>query len=401
MSSKKIIYTGSFRFPDKDAASQRVLGIAKALREAGFDTIFCGWEKSPRSEDLETDGLYRFSDFEYHSQAELDLVSNNSFQRLFRFLFRGSKTIRWIKNYVNTNEINFVLVYNSNTYFIYKLFLLSKKMKFKLVCDCTEWYDGNHLPGGKYGIVNLDNNIRIKIIYPLIRNVIVISSFLQNYLQKKGCHTIIVPPLIDMDDSKWKTVNNNIRPSLYKIIKIIYAGDPGKKDLLKSVFSALEFMNTGLIKFEFHVLGIDLVPFKKYFFPGSKGIPSYVHCIGRVSQHEVPKYYHQCHFSVLFRENKRYAHAGFPTKLVESLSSGVPVITNCTSDIPNYIIHGENGFLLKDTTDLVLIKCFHQILSLTENEAQTMRENAKKSSVENFDIHVYSHQLKYYLLNLR
>ena len=376
------------------------MGIAKALKKNNINSVFCGWENSARVQDLQENGIYKFAGFEYYSQSELDSVSKNVFQKLYCFLFRGNKTIRWIKNYLLTNPINFIVVYNSNSYFIYRLFLLSKIYKFRLVCDCTEWYEGSHLPGGKYGIVNLDNNIRIKIIYPIIHNVIVISSYLQTYLEKKGCNTLVVPPLFDSKDKKWGVEFNRTIPSLNNIIKIIYAGDPGKKDLLKSVFNALEIINSHTIKFEFNVLGIDIISFKNSFFPGSTEIPSYVYCIGRVSQEEVPKYYSQCHFSILLREDKRYAHAGFPTKLVESLSSGVPVITNRTSDIPKYVVHGENGFLLENTSEHVLIECFQQILSLTENEIRTMKVKARKSSTESFDLQRFSCQLENYLLNL-
>lgn len=396
-----ILITGAFRFPDKDAASQRVLGIAKALKKNNINTIFCGWEHSHRIEDLQEAGVYRYAGFEYYSQAELDLVSKNVFQKFYRFLFIGSKTIRWIKNYLKSNEVNSILIYNSNSYFIYRLFLLSKKFKFKLVCDCTEWYEGNHLPGGKYGIVNLDNNIRIKIIYPMIKNVIVISSYLQGYLQKKGCNTILVPPLIDLGDSKWNIPYDKSHPSSHKVKKIIYAGDPGKKDLLNIVFDALELINKDSIQFEFYILGIEKSSLQDSFFHNSQEIPAYINCIGRVPQQEVPKYYHQCHFSILLREDKRYAHAGFPTKLVESLASGVPIITNHTSDIPKYIIDGENGFLLKDTSDQALLECFQHILSLTENEVNTMFEEAKISSMKSFDFQLFSNSLKDYFLNLR
>ena len=43
---KKILYIGGFEMPDKNAAAQRVLSIAKALRESGYDTLFYGITQS-------------------------------------------------------------------------------------------------------------------------------------------------------------------------------------------------------------------------------------------------------------------------------------------------------------------------------------------------------------------
>ena len=38
--------------------------------------------------------------------------------------------------------------------------------------------------------------------------------------------------------------------------------------------------------------------------------------------------------------------AGFPTKFVESITCGVPVITNDTSDLNEYAVDGRNAIIL-------------------------------------------------------
>lgn len=167
------------------------------------------------------------------------------------------------------------------------------------------------------------------------------------------------------------------------------------------MFGALELLNKDSIRVEFTILGIEKTSFKNSYFPYPEEIPSYVKCVGRVPQAEVPGYYKMYNFSVLLRENKRYAQAGFPTKLVESLASGVPVITNITSDIPKYVVDGENGFLLKNNSVQELLDCFKYILSLTRDNLVEMSKNAKNSSFKNFDLQLYSALLKDYFQNLR
>ena len=49
---------------------------------------------------------------------------------------------------------------------------------------------------------------------------------------------------------------------------------------------------------------------------------------------------------MFLRDDNRVTKAGFPTKFVESISAGVPVITNKTSDLEYHLKNGENGFLL-------------------------------------------------------
>ncbi len=400
MSDSNIIITGAFRFPNKDAAAQRVLGIARALRYNNINTVFCGWENSSRKEDLKDDGIYKFDGFDYYSQSELDLYSSSLFQKIYNFLRRGTKTIRWIKNYCKVNNITAIVIYNSNSYFIYRLYRYCKKNKIKFACDCTEWYEGSHLPGGKFGIPNFDNNLRIRIIYPLIKNVIVISSFLQNTLRLKGCNTIIVPPLINVHDTMWATNSLDHTIVASGKVKLIYVGIPGKKDLLSNIFTTIDSINKGSEKIIFSLVGIDINFVKKNFYSGNTEIPSYINCHGCVNHENVPELYRQSDFSIILRDNKRYANAGFPTKLVESLTCGIPVISNSTSDIPKFIVNRENGYLLPDNSITSLNRCFTELLTLTKDEIKHMKTKAKESSICNFDIRIYSDLILNYFQNL-
>ena len=194
---KNIIITGAFRFPDKDAASQRVLGLGKALKAGGNNVKFAGWENEPREFDFEADKqIYTYQDFPYFSQAELDLSHSNILNKVASFIFRGAKTIRWFKKYIKSNPVDVVVIYNANVYFILRMLVLCKANNIKLVCDCTEWYEADHLPGGRFGLANADNNFRIKVVYPMVKNVILISSYLKGYLEGKKSNIIVVPPLI-------------------------------------------------------------------------------------------------------------------------------------------------------------------------------------------------------------
>jgi glycosyltransferase involved in cell wall biosynthesis len=69
--------------------------------------------------------------------------------------------------------------------------------------------------------------------------------------------------------------------------------------------------------------------------------------VGRIPRDGVLKNLEEADFTVLMRSpDQRYAKAGFPTKVVESLSSGTPVICNITSDLGDYIRDGENGIVV-------------------------------------------------------
>lgn len=380
----KVIYTGAFRFPDKDAASQRVLNNGKILKKLGYDVSFLGWENKEREEDLNAEKKYVYEGFEYNSMNELDIINTSVLSKISNYYQRGNKTLKYIEN--NYKNINIIIIYNSNYLFVNRMIKFCRINKIKLIIDSTEWYESEHLPGGKYGIPSIDNFLRMKVANVKAQNVIVISTFLKKFYDSNACKTLLLPPLIDIKEKKWQ-ITNNIR-SYNDDIKIIYAGDPGRKDILGDVIKTVEIFNkTSQKKITFNILGIDenkLLNILQMY-----KLPDNVNCLGRVEMHLVPKFYSENHFSILIREDKRYAHAGFSTKFVESLCSGIPVIANCTSDISTYIEDGNNGFILEDGSIGNILKMFTKLENLSPSQYQDLSSNAKLSGVQYFDFNNY------------
>lgn len=370
----KIIYTGAFRFPNKDAASQRVLNNGKLLRDLGHDVIFFGWESAEK--DLNDDDKF-YQGFPYKSMDELDQQSLNIFDKIFKFINKGSKTLYKIKE---TKSVDLIIVYNSNYLFLRKIQKYCKKKNIKVVVDCTEWYESSHLPGGKYGLASLDNYYRMVRANVLIKNIIVISSYLNNFYENRKCLTLLLPPLVDLNDEKWNVSRCNL-VSFDKEINIIYAGDPGNKDLLDGVIEAIGIVNKSPgKKINFNILGLSTDQLLKVL--NFNILPKNVKCLGRVKMEQVPKIYSKSHFSILIRHNKRYAHAGFSTKFVESSISGIPVIANNTSDICNYLENKKSGFLLDNCTVTEIVHVLEIIKNMTIGEYNNMsnltRENSRK-----------------------
>ena len=103
---------------------------------------------------------------------------------------------------------------------------------------------------------------------------------------------------------------------------------------------------------------------------------------------------------VLFREPNRKNTAGFPTKIAESITAGVPVITNPTSDIEKYIQNGKNVFILNDySKENIILFIQNCILKLKEEDLNNMKNNAKETSIY-FDWHYYKSTFKQFLDNI-
>lgn len=331
---KRALYTGAFRFPQGDAAAFRVQSVAGLLEEAGVDVAFAGWE---RPEDGQDHYLYQGHDC--YPQGEFRERELGLASRLLGFLLRGSKTLRWM---AGQPRFDLVIAYNPPALFALRLLLAGRARGFRVVLDSTEWYEGEHLPGGRFGPAAAENLVRMRLVYPLFRHVICISRLLERHFS--GRNLVNIPPLCPAADPAPK------RPPIEEGVFFLYAGDAGRKDRVLPFLRALPSVQQALGRpVLLRIAGQDQEGLRRLLreegMDEQRFMP-FVECHGRVPRAEVARLYGLSHFSILFREDKRYARAGFPTKAVESWSHGVPVIANQVGDF---------GALAQDGVDALLI----------------------------------------------
>ena len=73
LQNSKIIYIGGFELPDRNAAAQRVLGIAKGLKYIGYEVRFInalkGYQVNPQNKEY-----YGFSTYEFKRESDRDYL---------------------------------------------------------------------------------------------------------------------------------------------------------------------------------------------------------------------------------------------------------------------------------------------------------------------------------------
>ena len=69
-----ILYIGGFELPDRNAAAQRVIGIAKGLRELGYEVVFLNSIKNSERSDEEIKTYFGFKCYEYGRESEKDYL---------------------------------------------------------------------------------------------------------------------------------------------------------------------------------------------------------------------------------------------------------------------------------------------------------------------------------------
>ncbi|QFZ81415.1 glycosyltransferase [Variovorax paradoxus] len=369
----RVLYTGAFRFPNGDAAASRVYGVGLLFKNAGFKVDFAGWEQSSTK-----NGYYTYNGHDCYSQSEFRTRELNGASRLFGFFFRGIKTIKWLWHH---RKYSVIVLYNPPAFFSLGVLLLCRFFGIKAVLDSTEWFAANHLPGGRYGPAAFENWLRMHVVYKFFDHAICISEFLAQHYKKRNI--VNIPPLL-LDRRKIVS-----RPTIKSCIGFVYAGNAGKKDKLHSFILALPKLAQGLNKpVVLHVAGLTwdaLAADIKSNGVDPEIYKPFVECYGRLSAVEVERLYGASNFSILFRENERYAVAGFPTKAVESWSFGCPIVMNPVGDVADIATDMKDAIFVAEGSIFPLL--LRKIELIADDAAyEQMSINSRLLAEEKFSI---------------
>jgi glycosyltransferase involved in cell wall biosynthesis len=359
--------------------------------------VFAGIEKGGRDQDRQADGSFAYQGFTYVPAVDRAETRLSRMKRGLLTHLAGTTTMRRLR-VMDLSTTHAVIAYHAPALLLGQLERFCRKRGIALVADAPEWYDPRHLLGGPLGPVRWDSEIRMRWLQPRIGRVIAISSFLERYYRRRGCAVVRVPPLIDMDDPLRREDESRRPPD--GALRLVYAGSPGRKDPLGNAIRGLRDLRAAGRPVELHLVG-----------PGPQAIAG---CLdrdaglldelgaaivwhGRVAQADAMRLVAQADFSILLRPDKRYAQAGFPTKLVESLSLGVPVLTNLTSDIGEYVRDGVEGVIARDSSAQAFAAAVDRTLEMPRSRWTAMRGHARQRATECFDYRRYAAPLKQFL----
>lgn len=391
----RIVYCGSFRLPNYDAAAPRVLNNAKLFRNAGHSVKFISWGGRYRDADLCSDGKYRVDGFEYVITNEMDAVGG-FFTKLRGRVQRGRKSFHMLQEMPEKPDL--IIMYNADYWWTRKMLSYCQENHIKLANDITEWYDNNEL----HLVDIIPNAINMKWLQRKVKNKIVISSYLNNYY--KESNNLQLPPLCDPTENKWSSEVDDERIKPFDGITLIYAGNPAKKDCVHTVINAVNLLAQEGKAIRFLILGItrdDYLQQYRHLLQSEK-LHSNIVFLGRVSQDLIPAYYQKADFLVLLREPNRKNNMGFPTKFAESMTAGVPVICNATSDLKRYVIDGETGFIVNGFSLSDIMDCLqNQVLGCSKEKLALMKKETQKRNVcFACNSEAYKNKVKQFLDNL-
>ncbi|MCM1559266.1 MAG: glycosyltransferase [Butyrivibrio sp.] len=310
-----ILYMGCFELPDKNAAAQRVIGNAKALRSIGYNVLFLNTPEKAESKKMKKVTYLGFTCYEMERINKVDHI------------LIGRQAISAIK-YLKPNAI---IAYNYPAIAMSNILLYCKKHSIKCYADLTEWY----LPSGSNiyhkAVRAVDTALRMKWISPKSDGIIAISRYLFNYYKDKT-KTILIPPLVDITEKKWNS-SKEISP---ETTSFIYAGSPDsikeRLDLIIEAFNEIAVEK----KVKLHIVGITENEFRREYKYADK-IDENVTFRGRVTHEKAVELVSNSDWAIVIRDQNLVVTAGFPTKVAEAISCGTPVLANNFSNIFEYL----------------------------------------------------------------
>ena len=365
---RTIVYVGNFKIADMNAAGKRVFSNAKLLAKCGYQTVVIG------NDVLEQDTII------------IDNIFVHGFETTSRRLrrFDAVSFFNVFKQIVNRYEnVSHVICYGSPSLSFLNLLIIkwARKKKICVITDVVDWLSADSGNILFRLFKQADINFRNGCINRKFDKCIVISEWLRNYYLKsyKEENIIMIPPLVYSEPSATYPRND--------VTQLVYAGVPFSlnqritdyskiKDRIDIMLRLLRSVKERGVEFRLNIYGFTK---KELLFslPELEEDVAYlqqaVEFNGRVPMDEVNRAIENADYTIFLREKCRTTMAGFPTKIVESISKGVPVITTKTSNMGDYLNEGREVFYLNPEKETEAVETLIALFTLGTDERDRNR----------------------------
>jgi len=387
---------GEYRFPDGDAAAIRSLSLACAFRDLGYAVIVLG-KGSLHDEHFDArTGRYFVKGIEYRTMNPVPV----SVWRRILFPWQRMRLFASTLEEMDLASCRAIVINACDSArHVPFVWSLCAKRGIPLAGDVCEWYDPRQIAGGWLNPFYLVFLVVFHTVLPRLRNVIVVSRLLEDRFAGAGRSVVRIPAPIDLSD-----VAPEDRTAADRMV-LLYAGAAGRKDCIAEVIMALaELTPDERSRIEFRLLGPTRADLETLLEGRSAllgDLGASLLPLGRVPRAQVLAALQEAHFSVLFRPNLRYARAGFPSKVPESLAAGTPVLLNLTGDLGEYLTDGETAIVAKSESVADIAAALRRALSLPPGDYRRMREAARRAAEASFDYRSCMPLLASFMASLR
>lgn len=385
-----IAYVGPVAFPEGGAAAQAILGRAQAMVGAGYDvTIVSGQIPGATGSVFElAPGVTCVSVGERNAEHLPRAL------RYARYLTMGARSRRWLS--AQPAPPAAVVLYSGYSPYLLQFTGWARRRAIPFVFDAVEWY----LAPGRLGLIaspyHWNIELAMRVLIPRLDGVIAISRALERYYLGRGLPVVRLPVITDV-----QALHAETRPHRTGPLRLAYTGNPGtNKDQLDVVVRAAGAVDGGSGRLVLDIAGLTSDELARR--PGLGGhVPPCARAYGMLPRNKAVDMVANADFTVLVREINRVSTHGFPTKFVESLGVGTPVIANLTGDLADHLHHGRTGLICDGADEAALVRQLEAALAITPEAHAKMRLAARAEAERAFDFRAHCAALGAFLDTLR
>jgi glycosyltransferase involved in cell wall biosynthesis len=292
-----------------------------------------------------------------------------------------------LREYYQTGRLSSVLIYSvisSNLVRTIKRFCHQKHIK--LIFDVVEFQNLASQRFKSFFLYYCPNVYINRIAITKKNPVISISCFCQNFFTRRGIASTQIPFI---------NVGNSFKPRSgeTRYTAFLYAGFPGKKDeIVKMIRGFLIANKLFPDTFRVYIAGVTVKQLQALGLKSAEYEQAIPFCsfLGNVPTARIKELYGEVDFTVLLKDPKsRRSIADFPSKVVQSLGYGVPVVSNLTSDLKMYLVDRQNSVVVVEDTADSFAQSVHTACCLSEEQKKQMRQNAFSTAQENLSVDKY------------
>ena len=381
---KWVLMISQNNYPEGDAGAIRDEAFASIYSSLGYKVVIvCQGKNSERGS------------FNEHSYISLYKDVKNLSEKIKRYVSYKKRLKELLEELIRENgKPKIIHLYDAPTNGIKYIKQYAQDNSVLLVHDSVEWYSPEEFKLGRFDkSYILKKQLNTKLIDSQFR-VIAISKYLEQHFLLKECRVTRIPVVMNV-----LSLPMAFPDTKSNITRISYAGSPANKDYLGKILEAISLLdNNKKEKVEVRIIGITKEQALQNNILSEEvlnRIEECTHFLGRVSRNQVIDELCNSHYTILVRPKEaRYARAGFPTKIVESLAVGVPVICNYTSDLGQYLVDGENSIEISSEITEDIMKAVERAIDLSKSEWERMHIKARDTAEEHFYYQNYVQPMK-------
>ena len=379
-----ILIYGPFAFPNGTGATARMHAYGSGLISQGCAiNLFCveptEFESSIQNKDIvgEVNGIH------YRYTCGTTVANSSSLRRKLDqargviCLFFG------IIQEHRKNKIDIIIYYTAKSIIhAFVGWLACKICKITFYAETTEFPLIYEKENFKKILKTKIHNITCK----LYDGLIVISTLLETHYRKllrESAEILRIPIIVDTRMFVSSTMSNSQRT-------ICYCGNLSslsELDNLLYIFSRIICNHENVI---LKIIGdLEKSPYKTRILDivMANNLQKMVIFTGAIAHKDIASVFAVVDIFVLPRPSGLFSSAGFPTKLGEYLAIGKPVITTDTGDIPLYLTHKVDAYLVEADNNEAFAATLNHVLS-NPDEASIVGKNGRQTCLRYFDAEV-------------